>query len=638
MMLRKRIAVVGGVAVLGVVLTGCDLPQPWQNELVSSNAAGTGSGNGESFVAARTPAFSPDGTRIAFSSRATNLGPPDHNGAYDVYVRDLRTGTVELVSTNAAGTDGGNGDSSFPVFSPDGDRIAFFSRADDLGPLDSPRLDDDLDVYVRDLRSGTTSLVSTNAGGTDSGDATSGFMLPVFSPDGTKLAFESLASDLGTITDANFSWDVFVRDLTTDTTTLVSANQAGTGTNEGDSHGPVFSPDGTKVAFYSAASGLQPIGTFGLSNVYLRDLTTSTTTLVSVNAAGTLGANDRSFLPTFSPNGHEIAFTSDATDMGPTDTNRFTDVYLRDLTAGTTELVSANGDGTDAGDAGSSSEQVGFSPDGTKIAFVSAAGNLGPTDANGTTDVYLRDLSTAHTTLVSADTAGVAGNGSSALPGFSPDGTRIVFVSTSSDLGFDNADGFDDVYVRDLQAATTQIVSTDPGGAVSGDRDSTEPFFSPDGTRIAYRSAASNLVANDTNGDTLDVFLATLESADLAVESSATPDPAPSGGRLTFHIDVTNDGPTAAEAATAALLVPDGATFADAASTSGTCAAPAPSNPRLVSCDLGEIAAGSTVAVDVDIDVTAPTGSTLTALAAARATTVDPTPGNDVASVAVTVG
>jgi Tol biopolymer transport system component len=91
--------------------------------------------------------------------------------------------------------------------------------------------------------------VSVNAAGTQTGSYSGGSSNPVFSPDGTKVAFQSAAPDLVVTADANFRPDVFVRDLTTGVTTLISTNAAGTQAANGASGSPVFSPDGTKVAY-----------------------------------------------------------------------------------------------------------------------------------------------------------------------------------------------------------------------------------------------------------------------------------------------------------------------------------------------------------------------------------------------------
>src|ERR687896_413487 len=127
----------GGVGVAAVVmgaavLSGCGPRQPWSSELVSVNAAGSGGGNGQSVVASS----SPDGSEVAFISEATDLVPTDTDTGSDVYVRDLATGTTTLVSANAAGTSSTNNWSQPWGFSPDSTELLFESLGNDLVPGD----------------------------------------------------------------------------------------------------------------------------------------------------------------------------------------------------------------------------------------------------------------------------------------------------------------------------------------------------------------------------------------------------------------------------------------------------------------------------------------------------------------------
>jgi hypothetical protein len=150
--------------------------------LVSDSAGGT-VGNADVF----TPVFSPDGTKIAFASTDTNLGPAS-NGQSQIYIKDLTTGAVTLESTNASG-DLGTAASTAPAFAPDGAEIAFTSTATNLGPPS----DGTEQVYLKDLSTGVATLVSVGVGGTavdyaarrhDSYDA-------VFSANGDEIAFIS---------------------------------------------------------------------------------------------------------------------------------------------------------------------------------------------------------------------------------------------------------------------------------------------------------------------------------------------------------------------------------------------------------------------------------------------------------------
>ncbi|MGK7061622.1 TolB family protein [Bradyrhizobium sp. 1050_B9_N1_2] len=146
-------------------------------------------------------AFSPDGTKVAFASYADNLVPGDTNGAPDVFVKDLSTGAITLVSTDASGVQLGGYQ---PIFSPDGTKLAFATG---------------VDIFVKDLATGALTRVSTSA----SGEQADGLSTtnPIFSPDGTKVAFYSDADNL-VPDDTDHVRDIFVKDLTTGAITLIA--------------------------------------------------------------------------------------------------------------------------------------------------------------------------------------------------------------------------------------------------------------------------------------------------------------------------------------------------------------------------------------------------------------------------------
>jgi uncharacterized repeat protein (TIGR01451 family) len=619
------VTAVAGAGLLMALLTGCNPRQPWHSQLLTPNAAGTDGGDSES----AGEVFSPDGNLMAFESIASDLGPTDANGHSDVFLRDMTTGEVSLISANAAGTDSGDVDSWGPVFNPEGTKVAFVSLATDLdaGITDA---NERPDVYVRDLITGTTTLISVDAAGTAAADDESG--QPVFSPDGTRIAFYSEASDLGP-TDTNGDRDVYLRDLSTGTTTLVSVDAAGTDAGGGEQ--PTFSPDGDELAFVSSGTDLGPTDGNGQQDLYLRDLTAGTTSLVSVNAAGTAAGDGATSGPAFNPDGTKIVFESDAADLGPTDTNATTDVYLRDLLAGTTTLISVNAAGTDSGI--SSSITPSFDPTGGRVLFASHARNLVAADTDNQRDVFIRDLGTATTTLVSVNAAGTSsGNDFSFNPRFDAGGTRVLFESFASDLGATDTNGQGDIYVRDLDAGRTTLVSANAAGTDSGNGQTVIARFRPGTAQIAFTSSSSNLGATDTNGRA-DIYLAIYRAADLGIELDASPEPVASGGQLTYELAVTNGGPDTADDASVGLLLPEGVTFDGATASSGTCAATVPGQPRLVVCDIGDVADGDTVEVTVTADVTAATGSSLTALASARSGTADVSSDDNTATATSTV-
>jgi uncharacterized repeat protein (TIGR01451 family) len=565
--------------------------------------------------------FSPDGTKVAFESDASDLGPHNANAHPDVYVRDLATGTTALVSVNAAGSDGGNQTSRQPVFSPDGTKIAFSSSASDLVANDT---NTEQDVFVRDLVTGSTALISVNAAGSTSANSQSD--APVFSPDGTKVAFESLASDLGP-RDLNSDWDIYVRDLGSGTNSLVSANAAGDDGGDRPSSGAVFSPDGTMIAFTSASMNLGPrvpVIAFGPAYAYLRDLTTATTSVVSIDATGTSGLAGEQ--PVFSPDGRRIAFISQATGFGVVDTNEAYDVYVRDLETRTTDLVSVADTGTDAGD--NWSFDPAFSPDGSEIAFDSTASDLVAGEPTLGSNIYLRDLEAGTTTLVSVSARGTgeARPGGSLEPRFSADGDKILFVSSSSDLGpadGDRHDLQDDIYVRDLRKGVTTLVSSTGDGSRSGNGASREAHFSPTGDRVAFLSEASDLGPPDSNGKS-DIYIADLHGADLQLSGNRSPEPVTSGGRLTYQLQLANTGPDTAEGVVVGVLLPDATVLVDVSSTAGACSPSSEGEHHGVTCNLPDHEPGDTTAVTIDVQVTAPAGSSLTATALVRADTVDP--------------
>jgi Tol biopolymer transport system component len=261
-------------------------------------------------------------------------------------------------------------------------------------------------LFVRDLKMGTTALVSVNNAGTGAGNGRSGNN-PVaadfaLSSNGRFLAFFSAASDLVT-NDTNGLDDVFVRDLQTGTTTLVSINQSGTQSASGYSTLPSISANGRFVAFQSSANDLVAADTNGAADIFVRDMQSATTVLASVNRTGTNSGNKVSFLspasasPAISASGRFVAFSSQAADLVAVDTNSGAptldaqgDVFVRDLQTETTTLVSVNLDGTDSGDNGSGYPAI--SADGRFVVFGSVASDLVAADTNGIQDLFARPV------------------------------------------------------------------------------------------------------------------------------------------------------------------------------------------------------------------------------------------------------
>ena len=185
--------------------------------------------------------------------------------------------------------------------------------------------------------------------------------------------------------DKNGWPDVFVRDYTLVRTTRVSV-PAGAGQSNGESYGPSLSANGRFVSFLSRASNLVPNDTNFDDDVFVRDRQNATTIRVSVSTAGE-EANEFTRQAELSRNGRFVVFWSDASNLVPGDSEHSTDLFLRDMVAGTTEraVVRANGQAIDTQYPISA-----ISADGRFIAFATGE-NLDPNDTEFDSDVYLRD-------------------------------------------------------------------------------------------------------------------------------------------------------------------------------------------------------------------------------------------------------
>jgi len=264
--------------------------------------------------------FSPDGRFVVFESDANNLVAGDTNNATDVFLKDLTTGAVTRLSTTANGTQA-NGNSSDAQLSQDGHLMVFSSTAANLGGSGSffPN------IFLKDLTTGAVTLVTSAADGTQANGLNSDAR---FSPDGHSAVFESSANNLVT-GDANNQIDIFLKDLSTGAVTLVTNTADGTQGN-GRSYDARFSADGHFVVFTSEASNLVADDTNGVSDVFLKDLTTGAITRLSTAANGAQTDFD-SYTPLFSPDGHSVVFESDATNLVAGDGNNRTDLFLVNL-------------------------------------------------------------------------------------------------------------------------------------------------------------------------------------------------------------------------------------------------------------------------------------------------------------------
>lgn len=408
-----------------------------------------------------------------------------------------------LYSSNAAGRQG-NDFSKNPVFSPDGKKIAFESRADRLVGQDTNLR---YDIFVKTLANGAIKRVSTNAAGVQANDDSG---QPVFSPDGNFVAFRSFASNL--VGGGAGQWHIYVKNLSTGAIIRASTSGSGVPAN-GFSYNPVFSHDGKKIAFESDATNLTAVDDGLFRDVFVKNLVNGAVTRVSSSASAKRGNGD-SANPVFSPDDTKVAFDSYANNLVPKDRNGFRDVFVKTLSSGAIVRVSTNKDGKQG--PGSSGNPA-FSPDGKKIAFWSNWPVVLRGDANNTSDVFVKTLASGAVVRVSSNASGHGGNTASFNPAFSPNGNSIAFISLASNLVKGDANNFEDIFVKDLASEAIARVTVNPNGRSPNGRSWTEdgsgksysPVFNAASDKIVFPSAASNLVSGDRNG-VVDVFVVTI--------------------------------------------------------------------------------------------------------------------------------
>jgi hypothetical protein len=390
---------------------------------------------------------------------------------------------MEVVSVSSGGAQG-NSDSGIPSISADGRYIAFQSHATNLV---SPAISNS-QIFLRDRQAGTTTLVSAGPGGAY-GDADC--FDPSISGDGRYIGFESPATNL--VSPASSGNQVFVRDVQAGATRLVSVGPGGVQGND-DSFNASVSADGSYTAFQSLATNLvSPPTTF--YQIFVRDIQTGTTTLVSAAPGGAQGDNF-SANPSISPDGRYVSFESFSTNLvSPPTSNSYSQIFVHDRQTGANWLAS-KGPGGSEGNANSNYSSI--SADGRYVTFFSDATNLVSPATSGT-QVFVYDRQSDAVTLVSVNTSGAEGNNLSNFPSISADGRYVTFQSRASDLVNPPTSSVQ-VFLRDQQAGATTLVSSNASGA-QGNNYSAFPSISANGHYISFVSGATNLVSPPSSGD-----------------------------------------------------------------------------------------------------------------------------------------
>ena len=395
---------IAGLALAALPMGAIAAPAAPTIELVSA-ARGGGGGTGDSSAGTEKGLdVSADGRYVVFSSYATDLVAHDTNNQRDVFVRDTRTGRTRLVSVGVGGAQG-NGESREGSISADGRYVAFNSFATNLVPGDT---NNSPDVFVRDLRTGRTTLASAGPNGL----ADNGAHQPEISADGKHVVFTSGSTNL-VADDTNGTEDVFVRDLVTRRTDRISVGASG---EQLDlySREPTISGNGRYAVFVTAAS-----------TVSVRDRLKNTTRVISDGVVLDPRTVVTEFGYTaFSADGRSVIFT--VTEYQAVGFDPVPNIWLRDLRTNRLELITG---------AGSPSTTISpvrrsdVSGDGRYVTFSTTA-RLTPADTDELSDVFRLDRKTGKRVWITRGQQPTTGGGTGSFgPAISDDGRHVAFDS-----------------------------------------------------------------------------------------------------------------------------------------------------------------------------------------------------------------
>jgi hypothetical protein len=423
--------------------------------------------------------------------------------------------TIERVSVDSSGAQA-NDYSDNSAVSADGRYVVFSSRASNLVSDEAGG-----GIFLRDRQAETTVRVSGSG------------QNPTIAGNGSKIAFEADPSEIVTGYTGSSTVDVFVYDVASGAMTQGSVSSSG---EPGDSSsiGASLSGDGSKLVFYSGATNLVDGDDNASSDIFLRDLSSGQTTIVSRTADGQLG-NGSSSQPMISADGKHVVFVSSSSNFVSTYNSWGSDVFVKNLEGGAIIRASVMTGGYQM--YGSAWEPK-ISENGQFVVFTTDHDHRYYGDPNSF-DVYFRDVTGEVSTRVSVASDGESRYGISSGATISADGRYVAFQS-SAQLAENDGNGVNDVYVRDRTNGTTTMITQN--GGVAADSDSGGPQISADGKFVSFISNATNLVVDDTNSQS-DIFVATIGDTALhaapVVTSAILQDAVPTDALLKRGLAIT---------------------------------------------------------------------------------------------------
>lgn len=439
--------------------------------------------------------ISTDGRFIAFRSDADNLVASDTNQLLDVFVRDLTTGSNVLVSVSSSGAQG-NGLSIEPAISGNGRYVAFTSTATNFFAGDANKLSD---VFVRDLQTGTTLPVSIIASGasTANGDSYS----PAISADGRYVLYRSTAGNLAVGSTSTGTENLFLRDR------QLGTNFGLTGNFGSGSSPAAMTSDGRYVAFTdNTGAGSNPGKYYLWDSQLTKRILTNTTAVISLLGIG------------ISPDGNRIAYFNNGS------------LSVRDRAANSNWVVSATYASAGIG--------LRFSADSRWMTYSSKPTAL----ISSISQVYLYDIVTRSNILVSRGIYGVGvTNGSANSPDISADGRFVVYRCFANDLVAGDTNGVADVFLYDSVTGINTRLSANIASSPGDNTRSSTPFFSGNGRTLVFRSYAPNVAPNDFNHYDDVVAFQSLYATIIETNGINPSITWPAAPGKTFHVEYKND-------------------------------------------------------------------------------------------------
>lgn len=344
--------------------------------LVSSDKTGLVEANNNAY----NPAISSNGRYVVFESLADNLDG-NTNGVQQIYLKDLDSNNIVIASQNVSGVpDNGLSGASNASVSDDGRYVLFQTNDAAMSALNSSIVQ----VYLKDMNTGTVEMISRTAAGVPGDAASSNADM---NTGGTHIVFESTATNLSS--SSTWSHIYYVDTSVTHNVEQISVTSNGTDADAG-SFNPSVSEDGSTVVFHSAATNLDGLDNNGVSDIYLRYRPFQFTKLVSVNPNTGSSGNGHSSNAHINGDSNYVAFESLASDLVPGDAVGIKDIFVRNLTVLPAIKIARVNNPESGAEATSASDRPAISRDGRYVIFDS----IEPYTVDDTDT--LRDIFRAH--------------------------------------------------------------------------------------------------------------------------------------------------------------------------------------------------------------------------------------------------